>query len=55
MKSCTDCSCSGIYVDYDPRIQGGGVAVPCKTCKGRGYLNDDGTSIEEVTYEWDPT
>ena len=46
MKSCTACSCSGIYVDYDPSVQGGGVAVACKTCKGLGWVNDDGTPAE---------
>lgn len=49
MKACTDCSCCGFYVGYDPRVQGGGVAVPCKTCKGRGWLNDDGTELPEPT------
>jgi len=46
-RSCRDCSCSGWYVDYHPSVQGGGILVHCATCKGRGWLNADGTPLED--------
>lgn len=47
MKICTKCSGCGFYVDYDPTAQSGGVKVNCKTCKGRGWVNEDGTQLED--------
>lgn len=35
---CKDCSCSGVYVDYGGPSYIGGVAVPCKSCNGSGWV-----------------
>ena len=51
MKPCKACSCSGIYVDYDPRVQSGGIAVDCKVCRGRGWL---GLPDEPEFYSFPP-
>lgn len=48
MKTCKKCSASGIYVDYAGPNVIGGRATACKKCKGRGWVNDDGTPLEDA-------
>jgi len=48
MKTCKKCSASGIYVDYAGPDVIGGRAVACKKCKGRGWINDDDTPLEDA-------
>ena len=39
MKNCKHCSSSGIYIDYQPTYDQ--VAVPCKYCQGKGYIDEE--------------
>ncbi len=48
MKTCKHCSCSGIYVGYDPRVQGGGIMLDCSHCNGRGWVDDDGAKLPKL-------
>ena len=41
---CRKCSCSGLYIDYDPRVTSGGVKVDCPACKGRGWVEKEASS-----------
>ena len=46
MKPCEKCACSGHYVDFGGSDVGA-LVVDCPECKGKGWLNDDGTPMEK--------